>query len=360
LKKIVLAVLAGCAVAFSTTAEGPPPAARVASIFNGVRTATSGHRIDAHSGTILRAQDGLFYWYGEAYACGFRWTDPASPYCGAQVYRSSDLVRWQGPWPLFDAAQPTWQELCMHQPGAPGNGCFRPKVAFNPRTHLYVLWLNVPGFAGDGFRVLTSPNPAGPFALIGKPALRDAAIPDWRGNRHTQDGDESLFVNKNGDAWLVWSRGGRLLEERLDASFTTGAGAPTEIRGFPQLEPWQGAESPSMFEHDGRYFVAMSLPRCPYCTATGTAIERATSPGGPWTYDGVVTWDSCGGQPNEVDHIGGGTWLWSSDQWTREPSAGKFPRLNETLATQAWEPLSFVDGHVKPIDCGLRYSLRLS
>lgn len=352
---MIVAGAIGIAIAVITAGETiSPTRAFIASIVNGVRYTIAGTRIDAHSGTVLRGQDGLFYWYGETYACGFRWTDPSSPYCGAQVYRSSDLNHWHGPWPLFDASSQLWQTLCMHQEAAPGNGCFRPKVVFNRSTRLYVLWLNTPGFSGDGYRVLTSPTPTGPFTLTSKPSLRDGGIPDWRGNTRTQDGDEGLFVDRQGMAWLVWSRGGRLLEERLDATYTTGAGNPIEIRGFPQLEPWQGAEAPTMFEHDGHFYIAMSLPRCPYCTATGTAIERASSPAGPWSYDGVVTWDSCGGQPNEVDVIGSGTLLWSSDQWSRDAGAGVFPRLNETLATQAWEPLLFEGGHVAPIDCALR------
>jgi hypothetical protein len=54
---------------------------------NGTRFTSAGNRIDAHSGTILHARDGYFYWYGETYSCGFYWTDASTPYCGAQVYR---------------------------------------------------------------------------------------------------------------------------------------------------------------------------------------------------------------------------------------------------------------------------------
>lgn len=353
MRKGLLAAVVVLAVALVTAGQGTLPAAKLSWIVNGPRYTTSGARIDAHSGTILRGQDGLLYWYGESYACGFHWTDPSTPYCGVQVYRSSDLVRWQGPWQLFDATSPYWQDVCMHQAGAPGNGCFRPKVVYDHATHLYVMWLNT----ADGYRVFMSPSPIGPFTFRSKPDLHDASIPDWRGKSGARDGDEGLFLDRRGNAWLVWSRSGRLLEERLDASYSTGAGAPIGVGGFPQLEPWQGAEAPSMFEHDGTFFIAMSLPRCPYCTATGTAIERASSPAGPWSYDGVVSWESCAGQPNEVDAVASGALLWSSDQWSRASSAGVFPRLNETLARQAWEPLRFDGAHVAPIDCAARFSI---
>ncbi|TME46117.1 MAG: hypothetical protein E6I55_07935 [Chloroflexi bacterium] len=336
-----------------------PPTApvRQVSITNGPRSTTSGAPIDAHSGTILRASDGFFYWYGETYACGFYWTDPSTPYCGAQVYRSNDMVDWEGPWPLFDATSAAWQNLCMHQPSTPGNGCFRPKVVFNKSTRLYVLWLNTPNFTADGYRVLTSPNPTGPFTPAAKPELHDEGIPDWRGNPHAADGDEALFVDGKGIAWLVWSRGGRLLQERLNSGYTTGAGAPAVIMNYPQLAPWGGVESPSEFAHDGRYYIAMSLPRCPYCAGTGTAIEQATAPGGPWTYQGTVSPDSCGGQPNEVDQLAPGVLLWSSDRWLQGGAAGNWPRLNETKATQQWEVITFDEMDVAPIVCASSFNL---
>src|SRR5690242_17371928 len=350
----LVCMIAACLSAIGTMA--PDAVLRVV-VENGARFTAAGNRIDAHSGTLLRAQDGFFYWYGEAYACGFHWTDPTTTYCGAQVYRSSDLTRWKGPWPLFDASTPLWQDLCMRQVGLSGNGCFRPKVAFNRATRLYVLWLNTPSFGGNGYRVLTSPSPTGPFVLAAKPDLEDEDVPDWRGDHHTQDGDEGLFVDADGTAWLVWNRGGRLLQERLNSSYTSGAGTPAVIMNYPQVAPWAGVESPSEFEHDGRYYIAMSLPRCPYCVGTGTAIEQSPSPAGPWTYQGTVSRDSCGGQPNDVAAISPGVYLWSSDRWVRGGAAGVWPRLNETQATQAWEPLHFDGADVAPITCSKKFEM---
>lgn len=323
----------------------------VSTITNGIRNTTAGARIDAHGGTILRANDGYFYWYGESYACGFVWTDPSSPYCGANVYRSIDLVHWDGPWRLFDASTGYWQDLCMHLPAAPGGGCFRPKVVYNKLTHLYVLWINTPELGEDAYRVLTSPRPTGPFTLFQEPELGDDGIPDWRGSTRTSDGDEGLYVDRNNTAWLVWNRGGRLLQEELNATFTDGTGTPTVIRNYPEIQPYAGVESPSEFEHAGRYYLSMSLPRCPYCSGTNTAIESAPSPGGPWTYQGLVAATSCSGQPNEVDQVAPGALLWTSDQWIRGGVAGNPPRLNETLANQMWEPLKFDGRRVAPIDC---------
>ena len=320
-------------------------------ITNGARYTTTGARIDAHSGTILRAKDGLYYWYGDTYSCGFYWTDPSTPYCGAQVYRSPDLVRWFGPWRLFDATTQYWQELCA------GSGCFRPKVVYNPATRQYVLWLNTPDPVRNGYRVFTSSTPVGPFKLVGRPELHDAAISDSLGNAGARDGDEGLFVDDKGAAWLVWDRVGRLLLERLNSSFVSGTGIPIEIVNYPEIMPNPGVESPSEFQHQGHYYIAVSLPRCGYCTGTGTAIEQAPTPEGPWTYQGTVSSTSCGGQPNEVDQVGSSLLMWSSDQWQQGGSFGTPPRLNEAQATQEWEPLKFVGNDVATISCAASFVL---
>ena len=328
-----------------------PSSLQRVTVDNGVRYTTSGQRIDAHSGTLLAAPDGNFYWYGEAYACGFRWQDPATSYCGADDYRSPDLVHWQGPWPLFDAASDYWQNLCMHQAGRPGGGCFRPKVAYNRTTRQYVLWINTPERGANSYRVLVSPNPTGPFRLVGRPELFDAGMTDWTGSNSTFDGDQGLFVDRDGSGWLVWNRGGRLLQERLDDTYTSGSESPGVILNYPEIPPYGGVESPSEFEHDGRYYIAMSMPRCPYCSGTTTAIEESPHVDGPWTYQGIVSPTSCAGQPNEVDEVSPGVLLWSSDQWIRDGAAGVPPRLNETYATQDWERLTFTGAAVGQISC---------
>lgn len=87
---LALALVIACGQVSATNSQS-------VTITNGVRFTTAGVRVDAHSGTILHAQDGFFYWYGDTYACGYYWTDPSTPYCGVQVYRSPNLVRWDGP-----------------------------------------------------------------------------------------------------------------------------------------------------------------------------------------------------------------------------------------------------------------------
>ena len=43
----------------------------------------------------------------------------------------------------------------------------------------------------------------------------------------------------------------------------------------------------------------------------------------------------------------------------RGGTAGMWPRLNETLATQAWEPVYFNGADVAPISCAHKFGFRI-
>lgn len=176
-------------------------------------------------------------------------------------------------------------------------------MIYNRSTGLYVLWLNTPDPDQNGYRVLASSNPRGPFRLVGRPELHDLGIPDSQGNPGARDGDEGLFVDSNGIAWLVWDRVGRLLQERLSSSYTTGIGSPSEILNYPEILPDAGVESPSEFQYRGHYYIAVSLPRCGYCTGTGRPSSKRRLRVAP----GLTRASSQ--QPHAVDSSTRSTWL---------------------------------------------------
>lgn len=302
----------------------PPstPAAAALGVTNGQpRLTVDGSVIDAHDGEI-RKFGTVYYLYGTAYACGFRWTDPSTQFCGFNVYTSPDLVQWTGPARLFDPSG-SWQALCMHGT-SPGWGCFRPHVLFNAATQLYVLWVNVPG----GYRALTSPSPAGPFT--------PASTPQVAG------GDMGLFADTDGTAYLLYSSDARIYERRLTAGYLDVTGSAIELAGFPQVGPYYGAEAPTMFSRKGIYYALVSVPRCPYCSGTGSGYFMAPSAFGPWTYQGLISDWSCNGQPAAVSQLDD-VYLLQSDQWLQTP--------NEYAAHQFWGPLSFEGGRILPLSC---------
>lgn len=297
------------------------------------RTTGTGSRIDAHDGEIVQF-GARYYWYGTAYSCGFYWIDPSSPFCGFNVYESADLTHWTGPFLLFQPNS-VWQQLCMHTPGDPGFGCFRPHVLHDQKTSLYVLWVNVP----DGYRALTSSSPTGPFTLEDRPGIPEG-------------GDMTLYRDEvTGRSYVTWSDHGKIFQQRLTTDDLNVTGPVQSIGGFPQIPPFYGAEAPSEFHRHTTYYLVLSVPQCPYCEKTGSGYLTGRSPFGPWTYRGRFTSTSCGGQPAAVSELAGGTYLYQSDQWTGEK--------NETAANQFWAPLTFNGTSIRPLACKRRLVIKL-
>jgi len=232
-----------------------------------MRFDTDGNAIDAHDGQIQRFGD-LYYLYGTSYACGYRWNTVGAPFCGFVSYSSPDLVHWTPQGPLFDASTPTWQERC----DGGTYGCYRPHVVFNASTHKYVLWINTYD-VGVGYRVFTSDRPDGDFVEAPVP---DLAAPEGA-PRATNYGDHSVFVDHDGSAYLVftdWIKGGDLIVEKLDPTYTTGSGQWSRV-GL------RSTEAPTIFERGGTYYLTYSDPNRGYAT-TGTGYVTASSPLGPW------------------------------------------------------------------------------
>ncbi|MBD8079865.1 family 43 glycosylhydrolase [Cellulosimicrobium arenosum] len=266
-----------------------------------IRFDVDGEAIDAHDGQIQRFGD-TYYLYGTTYGCGYEWNTPGAPFCGFVAYSSPDLVHWTALGELFDASTPTWQERCD---GAT-YGCYRPHVVYNESTGRYVLWINTYD-NGSGYRVLTATDPAGPFTEVAEP---DLAAPEGAPGG-VNYGDHQVFVDHDGQAYLAftdWIRGGDLIVERLDDTYTTGTGDWTRVN-------IRSTEAPTIFERGGTYYLTYSDPNRGY-TTTGTGYVTAPSPLGPWSGTGSTpdAWSVSDG----VLHVEGGDVGLSRDgqDWT--------------------------------------------
>jgi hypothetical protein len=232
-----------------------------------VRFDVDGNAIDAHDGQIQRFGD-LYYLYGTAYGCGYEWNTPGAPFCGFVSYSSPDLVNWTPEGPLFDASTSTWQDRC----DGSTYGCYRPHVVFNPSTGQYVLWINTYD-VGVGYRVFTSADPAGAFTEV---AVPDLGSPEGAPGG-VNYGDQQIFVDDDGSAYLSytdWTRGGDLIVELLDPTFTTGSGQWSRVN-------IRSTEAPTIFKRGDVYYLTYSDPNRGYAT-TGTGYVTAASPLGPW------------------------------------------------------------------------------
>src|SRR5882724_4729275 len=120
----------------------------------------NGDGIDAHDGILFdnTSRDGLYYFIGTSYACGFIWRSNSGTFCGFKGYSSQDLKNWTPRGQLYDATTGTWQARCV----GVSVGCFRPHVVYNAANNNYVLWINAQGDtsgAPSSYRVFTGPTP---------------------------------------------------------------------------------------------------------------------------------------------------------------------------------------------------------
>ncbi|MFI8007042.1 family 43 glycosylhydrolase [Streptomyces sp. NPDC086010] len=233
-----------------------------------IRFDVKGNAIDAHDGQIQRFGD-TYYLYGTSYGCGYEWNTPGAPFCGFVSYSSPDLVHWTPRGPLFDASSKTWQKRC----DGGTYGCYRPHLVFNKKTRKYVLWINSYD-TGVGYHVFTSDHPTRGFEEV---AVPDLAAPEGAPGG-VNYGDHQVFVDHDGAAYLAftdWIRGGDIIIERLDDTYTTGTGHWTRTN-------LRSTEAPMIFERGGTYYLTYSDPNRGYMT-TGTGYVTAPTPLGPWS-----------------------------------------------------------------------------
>lgn len=117
---------------------------------------SDGNVLDAHDGKLYYF-DGVYYFYGTSYNCGFRWrtSNFTTPFCGFKQYSSTDLRIWKDEGYMFNANTTYYQTLC-----ADTAACFRPKVIRNPTTGQYVMWMNS-GSSNYSYTAFTSMSPTG-------------------------------------------------------------------------------------------------------------------------------------------------------------------------------------------------------
>jgi len=198
------------------------------------------------------------------------------------------------------------------------------------------MWINAG--AMHSYLVLTSTAINGPYVKVGQLSKLGIGTQGY--------GDETISV-KNDAAWLVYTERimvrGRVerdsVVQRLDSAWTnvTGKAFPTKLYDHAT---GRNIEAPAMFIHTRTerpqtlWYLVYSDPACAYCSGTGAAYATSTSPEGPWTYHGIFSSNSCGGQPAAVDFLDG-VYIWQTDRWTGFP-----PDYNQYNARNYLAPLT--------------------
>lgn len=331
-----------------------------------VRTARSGvddsslHEIaglDAHDGKIVE-WNGTYYLFGTRYGIGsspacatqpFEWAKPGTPWCGFGVWTSTNLHDWSYGGLLFDpldvnttVGDPsiTWQFTCSTNQNTPlWSGCFNPRML---RRHdgAWILWFNAPAACrvedclnrDHAYFTMACQGPAGP---CGPEADRP------RLSRCLARGDFDIADTQDG-VFLVCTRDDQTLSiEQLDESWRHGV----KDSGADKLAGLTKVEAPSIFGSGSDLYVTYSQEACGYCNTNGTGWAHSTNGMlGNWSVGGVLSANSCRGQPRTVNWLAGKPWQWI-DQWT--PDRGP----TQDKANVLLQLLQFDGDHIRPFDC---------
>mmetsp|Transcript_14970 Transcript_14970/g.31937 ORF Transcript_14970/g.31937 Transcript_14970/m.31937 type:complete len:346 (-) Transcript_14970:124-1161(-) len=205
---------------------------------------THGARIEAHgAGLLLDAAVGpRAYWYGEtAKLADFRTH-------GVSCYSSVDLIHWR-----YDGLALSGS-VVRGLDGAAADGWIieRPKVIFNKKTKLFVMWFHLDGpssgprsdwssYSSHAAGVAVSNVACGPYTFLH--ALRPAGLPSL---------DATLFLDDDDAAYHVQDvdhKNVAVLELTPDFTNATGR-VVTTLRAR--------REGLAMFKWKGRYFLATS------------------------------------------------------------------------------------------------------
>ncbi len=255
---------------------------------------------------------GVFY----AYATNSR-PKATPPGPNMACARSSDLVHWTA---LPDALPvlPTWAD--------PGH-TWAPNVRAFVTGKRYVVYFCAHDRAANtqSVGVAVGPAPAGPFTS-------DAAAPLIREPEQGGAIDPSCFVDTDGSRYLVWKNDGNsrgldtwLWVQRLSADGLSLVGTPTRL--IKQDQAWEGnlVEAPTLWKHDGRYYLfysANAFVDCRY--AIGYAV--AASLLGPYVKPRDSAWqastpDVCGPGGEDILTTGDGrTWM-TYHAWEHGPGS---------------------------------------
>ena len=194
---------------------------------------TGGTPINAHGGGFL-FRNGIYYWFGE-----FKTEGPGgnAANVGVSVYSSRDLYRWKNEGIALRVSEDPASDIVK--------GCVieRPKVLFNAKTGLYVMWFHLElkgkGYSAARAGVATSKSPTGPYSFV-----RDFR-PDGEMSR-----DMTLYQDDDDKAYLITTSENNQTQHvsQLTSDYLDSTGHYTRILAHKALE---GA---AIFKANGHYF----------------------------------------------------------------------------------------------------------
>lgn len=226
--------------------------------------------IQAHGGCVI-FHNSTYYWYGEDKSgetisgeniiCGYR-----MDVIGIHCYSSQDLYNWRDEGLVLAAEKEN-----THHDLFTGKVVERPKVIFNEKTGLFVMWLHIDSsdytYAATG--VAVAENPTGPFIYMGSKRPND-----------NDSRDMTVFKDDDGKAYLLhsseWNKTLYISELTDDYLGFTGKYS----RHFIDCS----REAPVVFKYENRYFLVTS--GCTGWDPNEAQYAVAASLDGPWIVKG--------------------------------------------------------------------------
>ncbi|HEU5028287.1 MAG TPA: family 43 glycosylhydrolase [Spirillospora sp.] len=225
---------------------------------------TSGHRIQAHGGSLLHL-DGTFYWYGE----NKERSKPGSGiwHWGIRCYSSTDLYNWTDEGLIIPPVEDD-PESPLH----PARLVDRPHIVRDGRTGRYVCWLKIMG-AGDvqTSTVLVADHLLGPYEIV-RTGLRPLGM---------SAGDFDLVVAPGDRKGYYYFE--RVHSELICADLTEDY---TDVTGyysthFPRHRPPDVREAPAHFTRGGLQYLFTSGTTAYFPNRSEVAVAETYH--GPWT-----------------------------------------------------------------------------
>jgi hypothetical protein len=341
------------------------------------RRDTHGVLMDAHDGNVVQFESGgLYFMYAMEYGnysegkkgcdqhgaggigdgAGFRSDHNVS------VWTSPDLSAW---------SLKTREGLAIVE--RPLGIYFRPKVVYNARTKLYVMWVNYMDYPAPYHRgwylSATSKSPLGPFSI----ANPNITMTQKHGGS-VQDGgifcDFDLMVDDDGQAYNlygVWKPAGppqqatHISVERLTSDYLSSA---LEASAVFTAASARADEAPAIFKRKGVYYALFGHGCCFCAGGAGVNVFTSLHPLGPYSagsYDIGCAPDAKTGVPPDISRcnstvhaqqncifdvaLANGTVLqvWTGDRWQSAPDRLKSHDF------QFWSPLQWDDSRSPPV-----------
>ncbi|KKI93475.1 glycoside hydrolase [Bacillus sp. SA1-12] len=207
---------------------------------------------------------------------------------GFDVYKSKDLLNWEGPFPAFRPDEGFWAD----------HHFWAPEVhLYNGRYYMFASFKAVDKCRGT--QILVSDNPLGPFT----PLTDEPVTPrDW------ECLDGTLFLDDQQDPWMIFCHewlqveDGEICAIRLTKDLRKAAGEPVLLfkasdAGWtvPAHERNYVTDGPFLFRNSQGELQMLWSSRGQEGYAIGVAHSTSGNILGPWVHDKRALFDKDGG-----------------------------------------------------------------